>query len=598
MSMPSSSRVRCSSALAVAVAVAALSLASAACGSPAQGVPAPAAPVAAAAPARPSPQASPSPMATATAVAFHGPTFILIRAPDLTAGARLHFQGQGFAAGEQAAVSVEDPHGQPEATLDPVTISKDGNLDEVSVALPADVGRGDHVLHVTGTSSGRAARATFRVLYVTPTITLDTYSAKSNHTFGFSGSGFVPGEVVEVRLGGLGGSPLATFPSDAQGTVTAQNVPLPLIQAGDYLLYFVGQQSQTPVSMGFNIQGFSPWVVLDSYSVAPYTIMGFTGQDFAPSEEVEVYLGQRTGQPLLRLAAGANGQFAIKNAFTLPDSAHGDQQLLFVGHQTGAVITAKFVVLPFGPSLQLTNYAGRPGTAIAFVGDGWAHNETLHVSIGEGHQPITTFQADANGAFDAAGQFRLPIGTEAGGVPLTVRGETSQAEVTLWYQALELKPSAELTAYQGPPGTVVAFTGRSFAGGERVTVHLTDRGGPELASATASDDGTVENVGTYPIDGNWGDDIHFVLVGNDSHAEGATDFKIGNPTDKVAPPAANPGVKAATPVASPGVRTAPPVANPGDRAATSVASPGHDAAAPAANPGDGAAAPDPAAAGG
>jgi hypothetical protein len=114
-------------------------------------------------------------------------------------------------------------------------------------------------------------------------------------------------------------------------------------------------------------------------------------------------------------------------------------------------------------------------------------------------------------------------------VPLTIRGDTSKAEVTLWYQALALEPSAELTAYQGPPGTVVSFTGRGFAGGELVRVHLGDQGGPELASAAASDDGTVEGVSGYPIDGNWGDDIHFVLVGDDSHAEGATDFKIASP---------------------------------------------------------------------
>jgi len=141
-------------------------------------------------------------------------------------------------------------------------------------------------------------------------------------------------------------------------------------------------------------------------------------------------------------------------------------------------------------------------------------------------QPTAFFRRSA---FDAAGGFRLPIGTIAGGVPMTVRGDVSQAEVTLWYQALELKPSAELTAYMGPPGTVVSFTGRSFAGGERVTVHLQDRGGTSLASAVASDDGTVEGISSYPIEGNWGDDVHFVLIGDESHAEGSTDFKIANP---------------------------------------------------------------------
>jgi len=54
-------------------------------------------------------------------------------------------------------------------------------------------------------------------------------------------------------------------------------------------------------------------------------------------------------------------------------------------------------------------------------------------------------------------------------------------------------------------------------------------GRPRLAAAIATDDGTIENISSYPIDGNWGDDIHFVLVGDDSHAEGATDFKVVTP---------------------------------------------------------------------
>jgi hypothetical protein len=478
---------------------------------------------------------------------------VLLRASELTAGARLNFQGQGFAPAEQATVTIEGASGAVEATLDPVTISQDGNLDEVSLPLPDGIAGGQHTLHVVGASSGRSARARFRVLSLTPKITLDTYSAKAEHTFSFMGSGFTAGELVDVRLGGLGGMPLASVPSDAQGDVAAQGVPLPLVQAGDYVLYFVGQQSQTPVSVGFNIQGLTPWVVLDNYSAAPYSAMGFTGQDFVPGEPVEVYLGDRSGQPLFRVAADANGQFAVKNAFELPDAAQGDQRLLFVGLQSGANVEAKFVVLPFSPGLQLTNYAGRPGTPIAFTGTDWARNETLHAYIGEGRTEVGTFQSDATGAFNAVGAFRLPTGTTAGGVPLTVRGEVSQAEVTLWYQVLELKPTAELTAYQGPPGTVVSFTGRSFAGGERVRVHLTDAGGPELGSAVASDDGTIENVGSYPIDGNWGDDIHFVLVGDDSHAQGATDFKIGNPDDlAVAAPSPRPaGAPSPSPAAAP-----------------------------------------------
>ena len=85
----------------------------------------------------------------------------------------------------------------------------------------------------------------------------------------------------------------------------------------------------------------------------------------------------------------------VRNAFNLPDLPAGDQQLVFLGHQSGARVVAKFVVLPFTPSLQLTSYAGRPGTQIAFTGDGWARDEALHAFVGEGNREIAAFHADA-----------------------------------------------------------------------------------------------------------------------------------------------------------------------------------------------------------
>jgi hypothetical protein len=499
--------------------------------------------------ARPAISASPSPSArpSPTAVRAAGPAFVLLRSTEITTGARINFQAQGFAPGEQGGVGIEDAQGDLETALDPVTMNQDGNLDEVSVIVPDGLSPGEHWLHITGVMSGRSARTRFTLHQITPSISMDTYSAKSDHTFGFSGSGFAPGELIDVRLGGLGGDPLASFPSDDQGNVAAQDVPLPLVQPGDYQLYFVGERSQLPVAVSFNIQGFAPWVVLDSYAVAPYSAIGFNGQDFVPGDQVEVYLGKQAGEPLFRLEVDANGQFAVQSAFTLPDLAQGDQTLIFVPHQSGAQIKAKFVVLPFSPGLQLTNYAGRPGTPIAFSGTGWARNETLEAYVGVSDKQlatklVATFQADPDGAFNASGSFRLPIDTVAGGVPITVKGAVSQAAVTLWYQALELKATAELTAYHGPPGTVISFTGRSFAAGEQVSAHLRDRGGPVLATATADDEGTLLDFGTYPIDGNWGDDVHIVLVGSDSRVEAATDFKITAQLDTPVPMPTDQGV--------------------------------------------------------
>jgi hypothetical protein len=473
----------------------------------------------------------PLPSPTPTVIkALSGPAFVLLRAKEVTADARLNFQGQGFLPGEPTAVSIETPDSRVEATLDPVTIVEDGRFDEVSDPVPAGLTPGMHVLRVLGTQSGRSARATFRVRWMPPTIQLGEYTAKAMHSFSFTGSGFAPGEQVEVRLGGLGGSPLGSYPADGDGNVVGRDVPIPFVDAGDYALYLVGQESQSPVSIGFNVQGFKPWALLDNYAPPPYSLMGVSGEDFIPGEIVFIYLNDVRSEPVTRVQADANGRFQVKNAFALP-LLRGENQVIFTGQQSKSEVNAKFMAMKFLPGLELTAYAGRPGSRVSFVGTGWAHEDTLQVFIGEkaGGQPLGTFTADANGSFQDAGAIRVPLRTPAGGLPLTVRGDASQAEVTLWFQVLDLKPTAELTAYFGPPGTVVTFTGRTFAPGERVHVHLRERNGQELAAATADDDGTAENISSYPVDGDWGDVVPFVFVGEDSGATAITHFKFANP---------------------------------------------------------------------
>jgi hypothetical protein len=56
-----------------------------------------------------------------------------------------------------------------------------------------------------------------------------------------------------------------------------------------------------------------------------------------------------------------------------------------------------------------------------------------------------------------------------------------------------------------------------------------DRNGPEVAQAVADMEGTFEHVSSYPVDGNWGDVIPFVMVGDDSGLDATTHFKFENP---------------------------------------------------------------------
>ena len=79
-----------------------------------------------------------------------GPTFILLRAKEVTADARLNFMGQGFQSGERTAVTIEDGQGNTVASLDPVEIEEDGRINEVSVPVPGGLTPGVQTLRVAG----------------------------------------------------------------------------------------------------------------------------------------------------------------------------------------------------------------------------------------------------------------------------------------------------------------------------------------------------------------------------------------------------------------------------------------------------------------
>jgi hypothetical protein len=231
----------------------------------------------------------------------------------------------------------------------------------------------------SGLPTTAAAETDKPIQWQPPSVHLDTYTGKPTHTFSFSGSGFVPGEQVDVYLEarptsrffgtsrsrpnfdqqiGLEGrsrhgdfsaatlgahtpDPLLTISADARGEITGRDTLIPLVSPGDYSLGFVGRNSHTPVSVGFNVQGFNPWAVLDNYYMAPQVGVGFEGQDFVPGEVVQVYLNTRLSQPIAQVTADADGRFAVKNAFSLPDLT-GNNQLIFVGQQSQTEVTATF----------------------------------------------------------------------------------------------------------------------------------------------------------------------------------------------------------------------------------------------------------------
>jgi len=174
----------------------------------------------------------------------------------------------------------------------------------------------------------------------TPSIQLDVYTVKPAQTLAFTGTGFVPNEPVDVSLADQS---LTTVTADGEGRLLHASVGIPLLNAGDYTVSFVGQISRMPVTAGLKIDGAHPWVVLHNYYVSPQSDVGFSGEDFVPGENVAVYLNSTLSSPVVQVTADSDGRITAASALS-PANLTGDNRLIFVGQQSQIQLTATFSV--------------------------------------------------------------------------------------------------------------------------------------------------------------------------------------------------------------------------------------------------------------
>jgi hypothetical protein len=273
-----------------------------------------------------------------------GTASLQVAAPYVTPDSPLRVMATGFLNGEPLAVTIDDAQGHVYENLK-LQADQDGSLRETSLALPVRLGAGAYRLIVVGGTSHRRASATFQMHNIPPTVTLDAYSATPGQVVGFAGNGFIPGEMVTVYLG-ASSAPLFRTTVTAEGAVSG-HLTIPKIPAGTYTLKILGTISQMPASVGFNVQQFTPWVVLDRYTLAPGQREGFIAYGFAPGEQVFVYLNSLHGTPVLRVRADTTGQLVMQDTWS-PGGASGNNVLTFVGQWSKATTTVDFTVQATG----------------------------------------------------------------------------------------------------------------------------------------------------------------------------------------------------------------------------------------------------------
>ena len=408
-------------------------------------------------PAKAEPAAQPSPTPReirATGLAQQGP-ILLLNPASAKPGSSIGVSGGGFDAGATVDLflkrSTNDANPQG---LGFVQADQSGSFASFSFSLPAEITTGAFIVEARQRQSDKVATADGQVAGDVPQIKLGTQVGQPGAEVAFAASGFAPQETVEVHWNSLASPPITSFQTDQSGGVQQASLRIPFGAVGINTLIFMGQKSQSPVTVNFQMLNLFPVVELSSYALKADQTMAFTGTGFGPNERILVYLNNPNGPPIGEIIADDQGSFTNAGPFRIPFELKGKNTFIFVGQQSEAPATASFDVLPYTPSVQPSTYGGRPGTSLSFYATGFARNEVVRVYVGATSDSpgteVSCFKTDDQGNALAAGHYTIPGDTQAGTIEFVLTGDRSEASAIAAFEVMEAGGPVQVETPQQP----------------------------------------------------------------------------------------------------------------------------------------------------
>jgi nucleoid-associated protein YgaU len=369
-----------------------------------------------------------------TAVSIAAKPLVLLNPSTVRQGSSVGVTGSGFDPGATVDIFVKQQVSESVEPLTFVQVDKSGGFGGVTFAVPDALPRGSFIVEADQRESDHVARATAVVAGGSPRVKLGTQAAKAGDTVQLSAAGFDPDEDISVYWNELSGAVIGTLHTDAAGGVRQGAVRVPFGAVGNNGFIFVGQRSQSPVTVPFQMLNLYPSVDLSSYAIKPDNVLSFSGKDFGPGEPVAVYLNTPDAPPLTTILADASGGFSNAGGFLVPFGLQGKQTLIFVGADSKAPTTASFDTLPYTPSAQPSTYGGRPGTTLTFYAIGFARNEIVHAFVGRtpasAGTEVSCFRTDPQGNAASGGAYVVPGDAAPGQLVFSLVGSRSQAVAT------------------------------------------------------------------------------------------------------------------------------------------------------------------------
>jgi hypothetical protein len=373
--------------------------------------------------------------------------FILLSPGEVQQGQQITLVGSNFDPKATIEFFVKQRESDRGKLIGSVQADRTGSFENVTLALPASQPFGNFIIQARQVRSAKTAESTGIIANGgAATVKLNAIVGKVGDVVKVTAKGFAPGEKINVYWNSMGTDPVAVLTADQGGGIGQAPIQVPFGMPGDNSFIFMGQESQTPVSLQFYLLKLYPVVKPSSYSIRADNLLSFSGKGFGPNELVLAYVNKPVGQPLATIQTNAFGSFTNAAGFVVPFSLKGKQVLVFLGSQSRASFTVAFTVAPYMPSVQPSTYGGSPGTTLSFYATGFARNEIVHVYTGNPGTLVSCFSTDGKGNAGAAGSYTIPGNAQVGKMVFTLRGSKSGAVTTATVQV-----SAPITPVQVPP---------------------------------------------------------------------------------------------------------------------------------------------------
>lgn len=316
----------------------------------------------------------------------------------------------------------------------------------------------------------------------TPTVvTTSPSSAQPGATFLVGGSGYAPGETVEVRApfplyNGNTLTVTRTTAAGASGTLSPVSFPVPQGARQTSVRITATGVSSNRSGSATLVVAYHPAISVTGV-VPPGGTVHVTGHGFVAQTPVKVSVTAATssGATATRtVSVTSDGTGRFQTSLTLPTTTRPGRYQVTAVDSAGSIRASGEVAVALSPTLSLSKASVLPGGTVTVTGAGFTAGIPVTVSAtfplyGGGNRTVTaTTTTSRGGAFSA----KLTVPAQAASGSVTIVARTSARAIQQHLLVRPLAPAISASPAVLLPGTATVIHGTGYLPGSTIHVSI------------------------------------------------------------------------------------------------------------------------------